>query len=47
MLEDKLDTIIALLEEISDRLYEQPVNKRLDNNKFITKEDMLSKDDTK
>jgi hypothetical protein len=47
MIEDKLDIIIALLEEISDRLYEQPVNKRLDNNKFITKEDMLSKGDTK
>lgn len=47
MIEDKLDIIIALLEEISDRLYEQPVNKRLDNNKFITKEDMLSKDKTK
>ena len=44
MIEDKLDIIIALLEEISDRLYEQPVNKRLDNNKFITKEDMLRND---
>jgi hypothetical protein len=47
MIEDKLDIIIALLEEISDRLYEQPVNTRVDNNKFLTKEDMLSKDDTK
>lgn len=47
MIEDKLDIIIALLEEISDRLYKQPVNTRVDNNKFITKEDMLSKDDTK
>lgn len=44
MIEDKLDIIIALLEEISDRLYEQPINKRLDNNKFITKEDMLRDD---
>ena len=40
-MEDKLDRIIELLEEISDRLYEQPIDKRLDKNKFMTKEEML------
>lgn len=45
MIEDKLDKIIELLEEISDRLYEKPVDTRINNNKFITKEDLLRKEE--
>ena len=41
MIEDKLNIIIELLEEISDRLYEKPIDKRIDNNKFLTKAEML------
>lgn len=40
-MEEKLDRIIELLEEISDRLYEQPIDTRLNKNKFITKEELL------
>ena len=40
-MEERLDRIIELLEEISDRLYEQPVDTRLSDNKFMTKEEML------
>lgn len=41
MIENQLDRIIELLEEISDRLYEKPIDRRIDNNKFLTKAEML------